>query len=86
MTTDTTDTTSGTDSVSEPFAVAPIALTAGEGEALWFLGQLVTIKSSSESDRAAALRSSSTSPRAAAARRCTCTTTRTSGSTSPRAS
>jgi quercetin dioxygenase-like cupin family protein len=29
-------------------ALAPIALSAGEGEALWFLGQLVTIKSSSE--------------------------------------
>jgi quercetin dioxygenase-like cupin family protein len=49
MTTDTTQTPSGTDSVSEPSAVAPIALSAGEGEALWFLGQLVTIKSSSES-------------------------------------
>jgi quercetin dioxygenase-like cupin family protein len=35
--------------VSEQSAVAPIALRAGEGEALWFLGQLVTIKSSSES-------------------------------------
>jgi quercetin dioxygenase-like cupin family protein len=49
MTTDTTQTTSETDSVSEPSAVAPIALRAGEGEALWFLGQLVTIKASSES-------------------------------------
>lgn len=49
MTTDTTQTTSGTDSVSEQSAVAPIALRAGEGEALWFLGQLVTIKASSES-------------------------------------
>ena len=49
MTTDTTQTTSGTDSVSEPSAVAPIALTAGEGEALSFLGILVTIKASSES-------------------------------------
>jgi quercetin dioxygenase-like cupin family protein len=49
MTTDTTQTTSGTDSVSEQSAVAPIALTAGEGEALWFLGILVTIKASSES-------------------------------------
>jgi quercetin dioxygenase-like cupin family protein len=29
-------------------AAAPIALAAGEGEALWFLGCLVTIKSSSE--------------------------------------
>jgi quercetin dioxygenase-like cupin family protein len=49
MTTDTTQTPSGTDSVNDPCAVAPIALRAGEGEALWFLGQLVTIKSSSES-------------------------------------
>jgi hypothetical protein len=49
MTTDTTQTPSGTDSVNEPSAVAPIALTAGEGEALWFLGILATIKSSSES-------------------------------------
>jgi len=49
MTTDTTQTTTGTDSVSEQSTVAPIALSAREGEALWFLGQLVTIKSSSES-------------------------------------
>ena len=49
MTTDTTHTTNGTDSLNEPSAVAPIALSAGEGEALWFLGQLVTIKASSES-------------------------------------
>jgi quercetin dioxygenase-like cupin family protein len=35
--------------VSEPSAVAPIALRAGEGEALWFLGILATIKASSES-------------------------------------
>jgi quercetin dioxygenase-like cupin family protein len=34
---------------SETSAVAPIALAAGEGEARWFLGTLVTIKSSSES-------------------------------------
>jgi hypothetical protein len=49
MTTDTTQATSRTDSVSEPSAVAPIALRAGEGEALWFLGILATIKASSES-------------------------------------
>ena len=49
MTTDTTQTTGGSDSVSEQSAVAPIALTAGEGEALWFLGILATIKASSES-------------------------------------
>jgi quercetin dioxygenase-like cupin family protein len=30
-------------------AVAPIALQAGEGEALWFLGLLATIKASTES-------------------------------------
>ena len=29
--------------------VAPIALAAGEGEALWFLGTLVTLKSTAES-------------------------------------
>jgi quercetin dioxygenase-like cupin family protein len=29
--------------------VAPIALGPGEGEALWFLGELVTVKASSES-------------------------------------
>ncbi len=49
MSTDTTQTTSGTDSASERCAVAPIALAAGEGEALWFIGILVTIKASSES-------------------------------------
>jgi quercetin dioxygenase-like cupin family protein len=49
MTTDTTQTTSGTDSGSELSAVAPIALRAGEGEALWFLGILATIKACSES-------------------------------------
>jgi quercetin dioxygenase-like cupin family protein len=49
MTIDITQTPSATDSVSEQSAVAPIALRAGEGEALWFLGSLATIKSSSES-------------------------------------
>jgi quercetin dioxygenase-like cupin family protein len=33
---------------SLPNAVAPIALQADEGEALWFLGSLVTIKSATE--------------------------------------
>jgi quercetin dioxygenase-like cupin family protein len=46
MTSMTTDTTASADAVS---SVTPIALGAGEGEALWFLGQLVTIKSSGES-------------------------------------
>jgi quercetin dioxygenase-like cupin family protein len=36
-------------SMNEAAAVAPIALGAGEGEALWFLGMLATIKASSES-------------------------------------
>jgi len=45
----TSTTTTGADSVSATSAPAPIALGAGEGEALWFLGQLVTIKSSSGS-------------------------------------
>ena len=49
MTTDTTETTSRTDMAGEQPAVAPIALKAGEGEALWFLGTLATIKASSES-------------------------------------
>jgi quercetin dioxygenase-like cupin family protein len=40
---------SATDAVGEQSAVAPIALGAGEGEALWFLGILATIKSCSES-------------------------------------
>jgi len=33
---------------SVPSSTAPIALQAGEGEALWFLGSLVTIKAASE--------------------------------------
>ncbi len=42
-------TTTPANAASATSTVAPIALDAGEGEALWFLGQLVTIKSSSES-------------------------------------
>jgi quercetin dioxygenase-like cupin family protein len=38
-----------TTTTADASTVAPIALRPGEGEALWFLGQLVTIKSSSES-------------------------------------
>jgi quercetin dioxygenase-like cupin family protein len=37
------------DSMSPAAAVAPIALGPGEGEALWFLGELVTVKASSAS-------------------------------------
>ena len=44
----TSTTTTSAAAVSTMSALAPIALSAGEGEALWFLGQLVTIKSSSE--------------------------------------
>jgi quercetin dioxygenase-like cupin family protein len=40
--------TSNADGTNPAAAAAPIALEAGQGEALWFLGQLVTIKSSSE--------------------------------------
>ncbi len=40
--------TSSTDAMSSVAAVAPIALQAGEGEPLWFLGGLTTIKSSAE--------------------------------------
>ena len=39
---------SATMPASEQSAVAPIALRDGEGEALWFLGQLATIKSATE--------------------------------------
>jgi quercetin dioxygenase-like cupin family protein len=38
-----------TTSSTDPPAVAPIALAADQGEALWFLGILVTIKSTNES-------------------------------------
>jgi quercetin dioxygenase-like cupin family protein len=47
MTSLTTDTTSSTRSTEATAAAAPFALAAGEGEALWFLGCLVTIKASS---------------------------------------
>jgi quercetin dioxygenase-like cupin family protein len=47
MTSITTDTTAS--SAGSASSAAPIALGAGEGEALWFLGQLVTIKSSGAS-------------------------------------
>jgi quercetin dioxygenase-like cupin family protein len=40
--------TPNADTVSPAPVLAPIALNAGEGEALWFLGLLATIKSSSE--------------------------------------
>lgn len=49
MTSMTTQTASATDTASERSAVAPIALHAGEGEALWFLGTLATVKASTES-------------------------------------
>ncbi|MFZ0041365.1 MAG: quercetin 2,3-dioxygenase [Solirubrobacteraceae bacterium] len=40
---------SNEDSTTTTAAVAPTALGTGEGEALWFLGSLVTVKASSES-------------------------------------
>jgi len=40
--------TTDADTVSLAPVLAPIALNAGEGEALWFVGVLATIKSSSE--------------------------------------
>lgn len=48
MTSIPTDTTANASSAEQASAVAPIALAAGEGEALWFLGFLVTIKASSQ--------------------------------------
>jgi len=65
--------------------VAAIALQQDEGEALWFLGFLVTIKASSETTDGRVAVMEHLAPRVPA-RRCTSTTTRTSGSTSPRAS
>lgn len=59
-------------------SVAPIALRQDEGEALWFLGFLATIKASSQTP-AGALQSSSISRREARAPRCTCTVVRTNG-------
>jgi quercetin dioxygenase-like cupin family protein len=48
MTLTTTPLASAPMPASEPSAVAPIALGDGEGEALWFLGQLATIKAAKE--------------------------------------
>jgi quercetin dioxygenase-like cupin family protein len=44
-----TTTSPPTDTTSETSPPAPIALGPGQGEALWFLGSLITIKSSSDS-------------------------------------
>jgi quercetin dioxygenase-like cupin family protein len=44
----TTPTTDGSGSAGEQAPVNPIALAHGEGEALWFLGSLATIKASAE--------------------------------------
>ncbi len=50
MTTATTQAAASTNAdPTNPTAITPIALAAGEGEALWFLGVLATVKSSSES-------------------------------------
>ena len=81
MTTDTTQTTSGTDRRASPPRWHRSRSAAGEGEALWFLGTLATIKASSETTAGRVARDRARWPRAAAARRCTSTTARTSGST-----
>ena len=66
-------------------ALAPIALGPGEGEHLWFFGGLTTIKADGAGTGGRVMVTEQPR-RAAAARRCTSTTTRTSGSTSSRAS
>ena len=48
MTSAATPVTSRSSSAGEQPAAAPIALAAGEGEAVWFLGCLATIKASAE--------------------------------------
>ena len=60
--------------------VEPIALTRGEGEALWFLGSLAMIRSSAATTGGAVAVIEHLSPQARA-RRCTSTPARTSGST-----
>jgi quercetin dioxygenase-like cupin family protein len=44
----TTDASRSTDSIGVTTAPAPVALGPGDGEALWFLGCLLTIKASSD--------------------------------------
>ena len=61
-------------------AIAPIALQPGEGDARWFLGSLITIKSTADATGGGPSVTENYSP-GAAARHCTCITTRTSGST-----
>lgn len=63
--------------------IGPIALRQDEGEPLWFLGVLATIKAAGE---ATGGRLSSIWAPEARDRRCTCIGARTSGSTSSRAS
>ena len=64
---------------------SPVAHGPGEGEHLWFFGGLTTIKADG-ADTGGRVMVTEQTRRAAAARRFTCTTTRTSGSTSSRAS
>ncbi len=66
-------------------AASPIALQPGDGEALWFMGFLATIKAAAGRP-AAASRSSITSAPTTPDHRCMCTTARTNGSTSSTAS
>jgi hypothetical protein len=70
---------------SEERAVPPIAIGPHAGEALWFLGFLVTVKCSAETT-AEASRFWNTSQRVAPARPCMSIDSRTSGSTSWRES
>jgi hypothetical protein len=64
---------------------APIALPPGEGEALWFLGSLVTLKAADETTDGRVAVLEHYSPRGSGSP-CTCTAARTSGSTSPKVS
>jgi len=66
-------------------APSPIALQPGEGEALWFMDFLATIKASPRKP-AAASRSSTTPARKTQAHRCMCITARANGSMSSTAS
>lgn len=51
------------DITDQTIDVAPIALQSGEGEALWFLGALVTIKASSETTAGRAMVTETLAPR-----------------------
>ena len=52
-----------TDSTDPTTAVAPIALHAGEGEALWFLGSLVIVKARADTTAGAVMVTENLAPR-----------------------